>query len=266
MTLCVCTPSRLLRDAPSVKGIYTALFILILSTSAFAQFELKDTSTAVPFHKWEVSFDLKPLFRSDEPYNILTKWHFTEKKAVRLGLGMANHSKTNDTFWIQETRLVNNQNVIQYQQYTRNNGKKMNWDIKLGYQYEFKQGKISIYAATDFDWAKESLDFHVPLIVIGQLIDQGAVQPFSGYQSIWLIRNRKTILGLIQSLGFKYNINNNLSCAFETSLIGQYIKLHYDTHEAPYLNADFTKFTIKGGHETQFSFKPLMGVFVNYHF
>ena len=142
----------------------------------------------------------------------------------------------------------------------------MNWEIKLGYQYVLKQGKISIYAATDFDWAKESVDFHVPIIVIGQLIDQGAVQPFSGYQSVWLIRNRKTTLGLIQSLGFKYNINNYLSCAFETALIGQYIKFNYDTHEDPYLNADFTKFTIKGGHETQFSFKPLMGVFVNYHF
>jgi hypothetical protein len=254
LTLCVSTPS--------VKGIYTALFILILTTTASAQIELKDNTTAVPFHKWEIGFDLKPLFRSDESYNMLAKWHFTERKAVRLGLGTVDYSKTKDTSWITEKKA----GTIQYDQYTRNIGKKMNWGIKLGYQYEFKQGKVSIYTASDFEWVRESIDFEVPYQFKGELIDQGAVQPFPGYQSIFLLRSRKTFLNLIQSLGIRYQINSYLSCAFETAIVGQYIKWGYSAFEDPYINPYFTKSTIKGGSESHFIFNPLMGMYLNYHF
>ena len=261
MTLCVCTPS-VKPSLLTVKGIYTALFILILTTTASAQIELKDNNTAIPFHKWEVGVDLKPLFRSDEPYNVLVRWHFTERKAVRLGLGVADYSKTKDTSWIVEKKL----NTIQYDQFTRNISKKMNWAIKLGYQYEFKQGKVSIYTASDFEWVRETIDFNTPIQSKGELIDQGAVQPFAGYQSIDFVRNRRNTLSLIQSLGFKYTINNYLSCSFETAIKGQYVWFASKINENPYINPYYTKFTIKGGSETHLIFKPLIGVFVNYHF
>ena len=262
MTLCVCTPS-VKPSLLTVKGIYTALFILILTTTASAQIELKDNNTAIPFHKWEVGVDLKPLFRSDEPYNVLVRWHFTERKAVRLGLGVADYSKTKDTFWIVERKL----NTIQYDQFTRNNGKKMNWAIKLGYQYEFKQGKVSIYTASDFEWIRESIDFRTPFGFRGALIiPQEPVEPFAGYQSIIRIQSRKNTLSLIQSLGFRYTINNYLSCAFETAINGQYIWFFSNVDKDPYLDLYYTKFTLKGGSETKFSFKPLMGLFLNYHF
>ncbi len=261
LTLCASTPS-VTPSLLTVKGIYTSLFILILSTSAFAQFELKDTTHSVPFHKWEISVDLKPLFRSDEPYNVMAKWHFTDRKALRFGISMADYSKTQDTSWITEKRV----GTIQYDQYTRNIGKKMNWAIKLGYQYEFKQGKISIYTASDFEWDTESIDFQTPFQFKGELIDQGAIQPFIGYQSIYLLRSRNTILNLIQSLGIRYHINSYLSCAFETALVGQYKKWGYHIFEDPYISPYFIKSTIKGGSETHFILKPLMGLFLNYHF
>ncbi len=259
--LCVCCAST-----PSVKGIYTALCILILTVPAFSQVEMNSNNTVAPYLKWEVSVDLKPLFRSDEPYNVMAKWHFTEKKALRLGLGISDYSKTKDTFGINEIKYVNGQNQIQYDQFTRNFGNKMNWNIKLGYQYEFKQGKVSIYTASDFDWVNEFIDFNVPIQNKGELIDKGAVQPFLGYQSIFLMQSRKTALNLIQSLGFKYHINSYLSCAFETAIIGRYIKFSYNAVEDPYINPYYTKFTVKGGSEKHLIFKPLIGLFVNYHF
>jgi hypothetical protein len=258
--LAVCT------STPPLKGIYTALFILTLAVPVFSQVEQTDkTPIAAPFHKWEVGFDLKPLFRSDEPYNVLGKWHFTERKAVRIGLGTANWSKSNDTFSIEESKLDNNLKTIQYSQSTHNNAKKMNWNIKIGYQYEFNQGKITVYAATDFDWSKETLDFNTPLEIRGGL--PGLVDSFSGYQSIWYIANRKNIYSIVQSLGFKYTLNSYISCAFETSLIGQYLTFDYGTNENPYyLKTGYLKATSTKGNDTQLIFKPLMGLFINYHF
>ena len=106
MTLCASTPS--------VKGIYTALFILILSTSAFAQFELKDTTHNIPFHKWEVSVDLKPLFRSDEPYNLFVKRYLTETKVLRFRLSAFNIQFHDDSLNIVETKAMNGQQILQY--------------------------------------------------------------------------------------------------------------------------------------------------------
>ena len=255
---CVCTPS--------VKGIYTVLFVLILTIPAFAQIEMKDNASVAPFHKWEVNVDLKPLFRQDESYNVGFKWHFTEKKALRLNLGTANYSKAKDSFRIIEEKGSNGQMSTQYFQLAFNNEKKVNWNVRIGYQYEFKQGKISVYTATDADWIKESLFFHTPVQAV-IAIDKGLVQPFQGYQSVFVIEQSKNTLGLVQSLGFKYNVNGHLSCSFETSLIGQYIYFHDYVFENPYItNESFTKVTVNGGHKTMFSFKPLMGLFLNYHF
>ena len=263
LTLCASTPT-VTPSLLTVKGIYTALFILILTTTASAQIELKDNTAAVPFYKWEVGLDLKPLFRSDEPYNVMAKWHFTERKALRFGLGTNNWSKTNDTLLIYEYLFDNNQRTDQYLQLAHLDDKKVNWDIKIGYQYQFKQGKISLYTATDLNWIKQTLDFSIPVQVVSG--HKGTMPPFLGYQSVFFIYNRKTTYSLIQSLGFKYTINNFLSCSFETSLIGQYVEFVYDTAENPYVDVSYTKRNTKGGHGTYASFKPLMGLFLNYHF
>ena len=258
-------------STPSVKGIYTALFILVLSVPMFAQVEMKnDNTTAVPFYKWEVGVDLKPLFRQDEPYNLLAKWHFTERKALRLGLGTGSFSKSKDSFQIQELKFTNNgPGVFQYDQLAFNEGKKINWGIRLGYQYTFKLGKVCLYTASDISWVKESIDFDTPLQLTGLIIDKGPVTPFVGYQSIIRIESRKNIYGLIQSLGFKYTINNQVSCSFETAVIGQYINAYNYVLENPYIvsgPSSYSKDTNTGGHETQVLFKPVMGLFLNYLF
>ncbi len=257
--LCVCCAST-----PSVKGIYIALCILILTVPAFAQVEMNSNNTVPPYLKWEVSLDLKPLLRTDEPYNVMAKWHFTAKKALRLGLGTNNWSKNNDILLIYEYLFDNNQRTDQYLQLAHLDDKKVNWDIKIGYQYEFKQGKISLYTATDLNWIKQALDFSIPVQVVSG--PKGTIPPFLGYQSVSYIYYRKTTYSLIQSLGFKYSINNFLSCSFETSLIGQYTEFIYDTAEHPYIDVSYTKRTTKGGHGIHTSFKPLMGLFLNYHF
>ena len=134
LTLCVSTPS-VKPSLLTVKGIYTALFILILTTTASAQIELKDNTTAVPFHKWEVGVDLKPLFRSDEPYNIFVKRYLTERQALRLGLFSSNTQLYDDSLDILARKTVNGEWVNEYFQVKRNNYKSFGFEIKaLGFR------------------------------------------------------------------------------------------------------------------------------------
>ncbi len=67
-------------------GLYTAIALCAFSDFAFAQTALQDSS----FHQWEVSVDLKPLFRQDQPYTLSVKKYLTERKAIRFAIGTGN--------------------------------------------------------------------------------------------------------------------------------------------------------------------------------
>lgn len=256
----------------AVKSMHTAVCIVLFSVSVLAQNSfLVNKPDSMPFHKWEVSLDVKPLFRSDAPYNIISKWHFSEKQALRLGLGTANLSIQRDTLDIYENFFDNKtqQNILQYQQaqYGPNDTKYINWDIKIGYQYEFKRERVGFYAAVDFDWKIEKKTFNVPVQI--DAVGNGNIEPFNGYQSIFFLYDRKSNYTLINSIGMKYALNNSFTCSIETSLNVQLLDYYYATAEFPLRTSPdgvYIKNTMRGGKETSFSFIPVMGLFVNYHF
>ena len=256
MTLCASTPS--------VKGIYTALFILILSTSAFAQIELKDTTYSVPFHKWEIGFDLKPLFRSDEPYNIFIKRYLKESRALRLGLFSSDAQFYDDSLNISEIKLTPVRDIFQYWQSKRNKYKSFGFEIRLGYQFEFKKGAVSIYTATDLSYNAYSTH----LIDGGgsQSGDTSQVKPFEGYNPFIGKNIKIKNYGFLQSMGVKYYLCRQLSIGVEATVRLTYSTFSFNYRELPYVDLVFLKETTLKGHSSNVSFVPLMGLYLNYYF
>lgn len=263
-SFCLCTSA--------VKGMHTAVCIVLFSVSVLAQnTTLISKPDSMPFKKWEVSLDVKPLFRSDASYNIMAKWHFSERSALRMGLGTTAILSQKDTSRIREYYLdgITQQMVTQYEQYRYgpDETKYINWEVKIGYQYEFKHGRISLYTASDLDWKIERTMFDVPVEAVSG--PTGTVEPFKGYQSVWGFIDRKIYYSIIQSIGFKYTINDYLSFTLETSFLAQYIEFNSGTSESPYVSTPdkvYIKNTTLGGTANNFSFNPLMGLFINYHF
>ena len=253
LTLCVSTPS--------VKGIYTALFILILTTTATAQIELKDNINDIPYHKWEVSVDLKPLFRKDEPYNIFVKRYLTERKALRLGFFSSNIQNSDSTLDILGRANVGGQ--WQYFQITRNRYKFSEFEIRLGYQFGVRKNAISIYTATDLSYKFSSYS----LVSNGaQSGDTGQVKPFEGYFPFIGKDIRIGNYGLSQSIGIKYYIHAQLSLGVEGAFRFNYSMFSFDSRELPYVDMNLYKHTNLKGYNYSMSFVPLMGLYLNYYF
>ena len=256
----------------AVKSMHTAVCIVLFSVSVLAQNSfLANKLDSMPFHKWEVSLDVKPLFRSDAPYNLMAKWHFSEHGALRLGLGNANVLIQKDTFRIYEYYLDANaqQNIVQYEQYQYgpNDSKYINWEIKIGYQYEFLHGKVGLFTSTDLDYKIERTTFNVP--VQSSSVLTGVANPFPGYQSVISFYDKRSTYSLIQSFGLQYFLNNYFSLTIESSISVRYIEFLFGKSEypsSPTPNGIYVKSTTKGGNETDFTFSPIMGLFINYHF
>lgn len=265
-------------STPSVKGIYTALFILMLTLPVFSQVEQTDkTPIAAPFQKWEVGFDLKPLFRSDEPYNVLGKWHFTERKAVRFGLGIANSTASTDSvslFNQDFTRITSNA-VLQYREVHPKQNKKKNGQFSIGYQYSIiNNNKISFYSATDISYKQEQEDFNIfggaTFFSNYYLLDSVKSNIFSNKASLISLEYKSEVYGISQIIGFTYRFNNYLSLSSEFAVIfnrthytvSKYERIAGNSSAVFYTNSEFKS----SGTTDDFSLKPLMGLYLNYHF
>ncbi len=260
--LAVCT------STPSVKGSYTALFILMLTVPVFSQVEQTDkTPIATPFHKWEVGFDLKPLFRSDEPYNVLGKWHFTERKAVRVGLGTANWSKATDSFNIvgYKVAIVNgiSDKTYEYYEIKNSNTNKFDWEAKIGYQYKLKEGSTTVYTATDLSFARQRVEFLKNGVIAGP--DYPA-KPFEGHDPLSNLYSKATRYRFIQSLGLEYFFNKNLSISAEISTYIEFTSYYFTKMELPYSDIFYSREQHGGGSTRNFHFQPFAGLYLNYHF
>ncbi len=256
LTLCVSTPL--------VKGIYAALFILILTTTASAQIELKDNTTVPPYPKWEVGVDLKPLFRSDEPYNLFVKRYLTETKALRFRLSAFNFQFQDDSLNIVETKTTNGQQILQFYQLKRNKNVSSGFGVSFGYQSEMRKGILSLYSATDLSYNTSSDN----LLDGGgaQGGDSGQIKPFEGYRPIIAKDIRINDYGVLQSLGVKYYLCKQISLSIEATLKFTYSTFSLDYLEHPYTDLDFVKHTNLKGKDSNISFVPLMGLYLNYHF
>ena len=252
----------------------TLLFVsLYFSATIKAQSEKQDSA----FKKWEVSFDLKPLFRSDQPYNVFIARNLTERKAIRVGLSVVDWGKTKDTvIYSQMTLDSNNRNSIGFGQFKVGDKTKFNFAFSIGYRYEFSKGKICLYSSTDIKYKKKYQNSVYPVSTssLGD-VSQPAIDTltFQGYNSLSDLISETQSLFLIQSLGIRYYVNKSFSFSIESSLLFGYTKFKYaETHLAaliyPYSTGRFdtTTANVENSQEYSFQFQPILGLYLNYHF
>jgi hypothetical protein len=263
-------------STPSVKGIYTAIFLLILTNSVFSQIEMKDNTTpAVPFHKWELGFDLKPLFQKDESYNMLVKWHFTEKKAIRLRIGSGSRSSSSDSINLDNKDFLRIEATrLQYQELLQTGGKKFNGQFSIGYQYSFINRQVSFYTATEFKYEQFQEDFNLKeggvTFSNTNLYDSLKSNIYYHKTVLYELKHMSKTYGVSQIIGVGYKINPHLSISSEFA-IGYFRTSKYiytrellPTNSSTVLQTS-SEFT-SGGTSKGFFIKPLLGLYLNYHF
>ena len=199
---CVCTPS--------VKGIYTVLFVLILTLPAFAQIEMKDSKTDVPFYKWSVDFDLKPLFRKEEPFSLLVKRYTSATKAWRFGVGLsASKSPISNSYLDIYTPSTT---VTFFSEKTSN---QIGSYLTIGRQFEKKIEKLFIYTSSDIT---VKIDFIKDKSNGTSLSTNATTSVPVNRLYVDTLLNRKILgLTLSQSLGFKYHVNKQISISMEAN-------------------------------------------------
>lgn len=253
----------------AVKSMHAAFCIVLFSVSVLAQNSSSiNKPDSIPFHKWEVSLDVKPLFRNDAPYNIIGKWHFSERGALRLGLGTNIWSNKKDSFKLDEFILDTAKQLtyigFSQNQFGPNETRSTGYNIKIGYQYKLTEGIVELYSATDFEWSRNVTNYNVPFQIISY--QQGANEPFINYQSIVSSISRLNSFGLIQSFGLSYRLKNFLSISFESSLKIEYQEFYNIVSESSIYKPEIHIQTLKGGNTIQFIFNPILGLFFNFYF
>ena len=203
MTLCVCTPS--------VKGIYTALFILILTSPIFAQIEIKGNIDADFFHKWELGINLNILTLKDDPYSIVIKRHISKNIALRLGFSLIYN--TVEQFHWYGNPYIDTIHFVIYNYKSRI--KSMAINSFIGAQYGIKKKNWYWYMATDglFKYGREkneAFDLNISVAIPA---------PYQSFEAGSLGGTKIMGLGVRQSLGFQYFITKNFSVGAEGSFL-----------------------------------------------
>jgi hypothetical protein len=263
---------------PSVfKGIYI-VFLLILSTSSsFAQVAKKDTTS---FNKWEVSVDLKPLFRKDEPYNLFVKRYLTERKVVRLGLGVYENNKN-----ILVSNSIGEINAIQeflsdtfnYKyQYIQirpdsNYEKSNSFVLSLGFQYILTKNKVSVYIATDVVYSYVSHNYDFSTGDAGTYDSNNnpvyaGTKTFVGYDSRYQLDEYLKTYSIKQQIGFSYSVNKSLSLSFEMGATFQFSHYSKQQFDKPYPDQRYNKAIWASYNFYNWKFNPMAGLFLNYLF
>ena len=198
-------------SAPSVKGIYTALFILILSTAASAQIELKDNTPAVPFHKWELGINLNILTLKDDPYSIVIKRHISKNIALRLGFSLI-YNTVEQYHW-NYAKYADTIHFVVYDYKSRI--KNMAINSFIGAQYGIKKKNWYCYMATDglFKYGREkneAFDLRIAIAIPA---------PYQSFEAGSFGGTKIMGFGVRQSLGFQYFITKNFSVGAEGSFL-----------------------------------------------
>ncbi len=264
--------------AYALKGFASVIFSITICTSVMAQYtNFRKSVDITDFKKWEVSLDVKPLFRSDAPYNIMVKKHIDERRTWRLILGASNFSNQKVVYSAgsidyDTTKLPNPIGTSVYPQSNQTTNTTY-FSIKVGYQVELERmDRIAIYSASDLGLAyfNQSSDASSPNNTVQGYIYPA--NPFNGVPSVASDFTTLSTFSLTQSLGLKFPLNRRFSCSLETSISAQYVRSNnkiWKLLRAGTINpaiAPETQIQIFEGHQFNFILTPVMGLFINYYF
>jgi hypothetical protein len=246
-----------------------AIFLIFFTVSSWAQVEKRDT-TVTAFYKWDISFDLKPLFRNEEPFSLLVKHYTSPTKAWRFGLGLFASRSPIDKRYLDrytiDTQIIFVASKVSNQ---------INTYVSVGKQFEKKKDKLILYTSSDvtanFDFIKDKkgpVGFSYPKSFVGiNPINKVYVDTIKDYKSIALIFS--------QSLGVKYSFNKQISVSFEAngSLSFSRILDNVDSHgvltskdgpSAAVGDIPFTSYDSRWFYF--FKLNPLAHIYLSYHF
>ena len=260
----------------AIKGFYTVLFLIFFTVSVLAQVEKKDSSIATTaFNRWEVGFDLKPLFNKDEPYNVIAKFHLTKRFSVRLGLGTSKLSLAIDSTYVQNWVQSIDQNTFvgAYGQLLAPKEIKKNWKVNIGCQYHLKISKVNCYTATILSIERTVLSYNsftYKSLASPYLIDSLNPNIFRNKVNLDVFEINNKTLGISQILGFQYHFNRHLSISNEIEIGYYYVNRKFLIQERlpPKSAQGFSALSsfINNGCDNIFFFKPFASFFLNYHF
>ena len=252
-------------SSTSGKGMCVAICILMFSCLGFSQSGRSVKDSSVTFKKWEVSLDLKPVFRSDQPFKLFIAKNLSERSSIRFGItglyiGSSNSSTTNESF---KDSVLNSSSGSTRGDTLISNGKVSdpqtsfgyNIGLIIGYRKELFLGKLSLYCSTDLGYYRSYSNSSngTPINFVT-----------GGYSST--VHKTEDIVNnfsLSESLGLRYRINKHISFAVESNITLGYSKYknYYfvrPINDAGTLNTEGNNFNLNFNH--------LSGLFLNYHF
>lgn len=239
------------------RGIYIVFLLIFITSSSFAQTDKKDTTS---FNKWEVSVDLKPLFRKDEPYNLFVKRQLTKRKSLRIGFSTLLSETSDSVSYFQNSVITGRRTYIYNLPYEV---KKIEYGIFIGFVYQKDFDNLTLYSATDMFYYKNNKD--VSATIAGTFRSEEVNNPSEFFYPTTGLNNIEKY-GLRQSLGLKFSFIKNMFISVEVS--AYYFKFEKqnaqnfeDSRDLKNLQFKYFEERTKG---SDFNFQPIGSIFLNY--
>ncbi len=237
-------------------------FVIFTHMNGFAQIEKATSKDTITFRKWEVSVDMKPLFRQDESYSLLVTKYFTEKSGLRIRVGFLELS--NSDFYkssIQAIKLKND-SIIALSEAINGDLQTEKYGCEIGYRYGISKllnnkNKISLYAVSNLYWDLQINHLKLPTKIRNYPFERNLNE--NGF------KEKINQYGVRQSLGVSYKINSHISVSTEIALSFQNQTLNLSqAGETTFLEGD--QQLIIDDSQRRVYFHPLSLLTFNYHF
>jgi len=264
------------KNSNAMKKVIPMTWLKAITTLYFLMISLFTSSAQQG--NWEIGIGLRPLNLKDEPYSLNAKWHFTNRFALRLGLGVL-YNEHDEFITYQHPYLAIYDTIHKFAyEYTRVE-KNFYTNFFVGVQY---LGTKNLGRPHDFDWylmsdfllkyRREEIDLPKGIYHPGYtVLRRGEIFTTAVYGT-----NKDFIIGLRQGIGIQYWVNRNLSIVLES---GAYYAKVFSTEqkytfgkgrtEPPY--EDGTPFTStmyapQKSKDYQWGISPVMFLSFNHHF
>jgi len=252
-----------------LKAITTLYFLLIsLFTSSAQQ------------GNWEIGIGLRPLNLRDEPYSLNAKWHFTNRFALRLGLGVLYNEHDEFVSYLHPYYVIDDTTHKFAYEYTKVE-KNFYANFFVGVQYlgtKIKNlGKphdLDWYVMSDFflKYRREEIDLPEGIYYPGYtILRRGELFTTAVFGT-----NKDFIIGIRQGIGIQYWVNRSLTITLEGG--GHYAKVFSSAQkntfetgrtEPPYEDGTSfgsARYAIQKSKDYQWGINPVMFLSFNYHF
>ena len=185
------------------KGIYLTFLLMFITTFSFSQ-----------NNNWEIGISLRPLTLKEDPYSFIVKKFISRNNALRFGASFMYKQKNDYSEYIHPYNI---QDSFDYKHFYMRTDKELNATCFVGIQYGKRKNNFYWYGASDFSFRYTANVTDIPSFSAGGIGPKG-IRP-GDFFTVAAFDNEKMFgLGIHQSIGIQYFINNNVSVAIEGGL------------------------------------------------